>query len=94
MVLDLNNQLPGVSKGSCLEIFKHLRASKKHSFVTQVENKTSPSQWSLLMTFDLFVGDVFWAFQLKKRLVCQKGEGVAVCVAKARDFMGLRGLSV
>ena len=25
---------PGVSKGCCLEVFKYIRASKKHSFVT------------------------------------------------------------
>ena len=25
---------PGLSKGCCLEVFKYLRASKKHSFVT------------------------------------------------------------
>ena len=27
-------QQPGVSKGCCLEVFKYLRVSKKHSFVT------------------------------------------------------------
>ena len=26
--------VPGVSKGFCLEVFKYLKASKKHSFVT------------------------------------------------------------
>ena len=29
-----NIQVPGVSKGCCMEVFKYLRASKKHSFVT------------------------------------------------------------
>ena len=29
--------MPGGSKGCCLEVFKYLRASKKHSFVTPGE---------------------------------------------------------